>query len=209
MINTIVFDFGNVLYDLDIDGCVNRLTEICGLDRAIFTERFGPIIHRYEQGQVSDENIIWHFQQTNPTISPRLIVEAWNSMLIGIDDSVFPMLEKLGQCYKIYLLSNINGFHARHIDRYLKRVLGQPDFLDRYFDQVFYSHVIQMRKPQERIYQYVTEQTNVREFNEILFIDDNRENVEAARQYGWKASLHSPDLRIADQIQTYIDVANL
>ena len=204
MIKTIIFDFGNVLIDLDVDTCVKRLMDICGLDETGFRERFTPVLLKYEQGQIGDENMIWHFQQCNQEINPREIVKAWNSMLLTIDKSVPVMLDELKTEYHLHLLSNINGFHARWIDRYLSKELNKPDFLTSYFGQVFYSHEIHMRKPQRRIYDYVTKQINVADLSEVLFIDDKLENVEAAQAYGWNAIQHDPKLRIADKISDYL-----
>ncbi len=204
MIKTIIFDFGNVLIDLDVDTCINRLRDICGLDESAFRERFTSVLLKYEQGQIGDENMIWHFQQCNKEINPREIVKAWNSMLLTIDASVLTMLDGLKADYNLHLLSNINGFHARWIDRYLSKEMNKSDFLTHYFDKVFYSHEIHMRKPQERIYNYVTKEIEVTDLSEILFIDDKLENVAAAKAYGWNAILHIPSDRIANKISDYL-----
>ena len=207
MIKTIIFDFGNVLYDLDIDGCIDRLATIASLNREALIQQLTPVIERYEQGKVSDENLVWHVQQHNQTINPRLIVEAWNSMLVSIDASVLPMLERLQKVYNLYLLSNINGFHARHVDRYLRNTLNDPEFLTTHFEKVYYSHELRMRKPQPEIYDYVTKdigKDNNQSLDHILFIDDNKDNIAAANAYGWSTILHNPALRIAEQIDGYI-----
>lgn len=204
MIKALIFDFGNVLFDLDIEGCVQRLVDICDMNREEFRIAFTPILQRYEMGQIGDENMVWHFQQYNPKINPRKIVEAWNSMLIGIEPDVLSMLDKLKKEYQLYLLSNINGFHARYIDRYLIKELDEPEFLNKYFDQVFYSHQIGMRKPQRQIYTYVSKIIHLEDLSQALFIDDNRENIEAAKAYGWSVVLHDPSTKIADMIDGYI-----
>jgi len=204
LITDIVFDFGNVLYQLDIDGCHNRLASLCGLDKDEFLKRMHPIIARYEKGEIGDENFIWHLQQFNQTLNPREFVEAWNSMLIGIDKKIPQFLSQLSVRYNIYLLSNINGLHARHVDRYLQRVLQEPQFLTQHFKQYFYSHIIHLRKPDAETYAYVSGKISARHHSSVLFIDDNRENIKAAIQYGWRGQWHHPKDDIIDCIEKYL-----
>jgi len=205
MIGDIVFDFGNVLYELDIEGCHQRLADICNLSVSDLTTNLSPILARYEKGEIGDENFIWHLQQYNQTINPRDLVEAWNSMLIGIDKRVPRLLTELSEDYNIYLLSNINGLHARHVDRHLRNVLEDPDFLSKYFDRYFYSHEIHLRKPDTEIYQYVSDRISTPP-RSVLFIDDNEENVKAASRFGWKSQWHDPKHSIIESIADYLEV---
>ncbi len=169
-----------------------------------YNTRLRLVFEQYERGEISDETLIWNFQQFNSTLNPRLFVEAWNSMLVGMHPNVLDLLKKLKDTYNLTLLSNINGFHARYISRYLKAEYGLTDFLTQYFDQYFYSHEIGMRKPEHRIYQHVSDCLAVDELSNILFIDDNLENVTAAISYGWTAVHHDPSIPIDQAIDTYL-----
>jgi hypothetical protein len=73
--------------------------------------------------------------------------------------------------------------HATWIDDYMLREHGITDFQSRYFDGVYYSHLIRLRKPDREIYEYVLADAEILP-QETLFIDDLEENVKAAREVG-------------------------
>jgi putative hydrolase of the HAD superfamily len=81
------------------------------------------------------------------------------------------------------------------------------DFETRYFDAVFYSHLIKRIKPNPEIYEFVQEGLELKG-EEILFIDDKVENIEGAKRFGWKAFLHNPALDIADEFHKYYEDGN-
>lgn len=76
---------------------------------------------------------------------------------------------------KIAILSNLMPFDKKRID-------------DQYnlskFDYVYLSFEIEMRKPNRDIYEYVLNDLNVNP-SQILFIDDDSQNISMAKQCGW------------------------
>ncbi|KAB1089160.1 HAD-IA family hydrolase [Neorhizobium galegae] len=58
--------------------------------------------------------------------------------------------------------------------------------LARHFDGMFYSAKFGHRKPAQDFFRLATAETGASP-DEILFLDDTLENVEAARVFGWKA----------------------
>ena len=56
------------------------------------------------------------------------------------------------------------------------------------FHHSFYSCDLNMAKPQEAIYQHVEDKMGV-SAQEILFLDDKPENVQAANKFGWQTLL--------------------
>jgi glucose-1-phosphatase len=205
----IIFDFGNVLYDLDIAGCISRFKSIANLpEQSAIPDIFRSACEQYERGELSDEGFIWHLQQFNPSVNPRLLVDVWNSMLVGISQETLDMLVDLKSMYTVCLLRNINALHARAVERYVLRTFDESNFLSRYFDYSFYSHQIGMRKPEQRIFAHVTEQLGAADLSQILFIDDLPVNVEAAKVFGWKAKVHDPSIPISRVIDSYLAEAN-
>lgn len=76
---------------------------------------------------------------------------------------------------RIAILSNLGPFDK-------KRINAQYDLSK--FDDVFLSFEIGMRKPDKRVYEYVLERLKVTPEN-ILFIDDDIDNILMAQQYCW------------------------
>ena len=79
------------------------------------------------------------------------------------------------RCY-VGILSNILILDKERLDR-------QVD-LSRY-DYVFLSFELGLRKPEKEIYEKVQSMVPFKKEN-ILFIDDREDNIEAARNFGWK-----------------------
>ena len=205
----IVFDFGNVLIDLDFKKCIGLFQDTLKVNwQNGLPESALNALKKYEKGEISDEALIWAFQQFNPEADPRDLIFAWNSILGEIKSPRFEMLKKLSENYRLAILSNINNLHLIEIHKYLEKEYGETTFEDKYFDIVFYSHLIGMRKPDVEIYQHVTENLGVEKSN-ILFIDDMQQNIDAAINYGWKAVRHAPGMEIVEHIDQYISEVNL
>ncbi len=204
-VKTIIFDFGNVLFDLDFKGCYQNFKNLLNIE---WEDNDVPAIiqsanDRLERGEINEETFIWQFQQINNKANPRDILKAWNSLLVGFPKERFSLLESLRKDYQLVLLSNINSIHEAYIHQYFASNFNLLDFEERYFDFVFYSHHIGMRKPEERIYEHVTQSIGAHK-EEILFIDDNEANILAAKKFGWQAVLHDPTSDIVFNVYKYL-----
>jgi len=207
MIKNIIFDFGGVLLNLDMELTFSELSEVTGvpikgedIPAQIFKVMLG-----YEKGEINTETFLWHLQKeaTKLTPQPDKLIKAWNAMLLGWNPDRFEFLLELRKNYKVFLLSNTNELHIDWVKRDLKKSHEISDFETRYFDKVFYSHNMKMRKPELSIYKSVIEETGI-DPSETLFIDDNIANVSAAISAGWKSICHDPKTEIIDQLPKYL-----
>ncbi len=205
MIKAIVFDFGNVLYNLNEKLFKENLSALLEED---LSEGYPlPLLEasqQYEIGKINTETFIWkvqHYKKGN--LNPRSVINCWNSLLDHFPSHRWDFLKKLKSDYRLYLLSNINEIHLDTCYKHIHKMHGYLDFETEIFDAVFYSHLLKMRKPDPVIYEMVENITGLKG-NEILFIDDRYENVEAARKLGWNAVLHDPEKDIANEFQNYL-----
>lgn len=205
---TIIFDFGNVLFNLDFKACFNAFEKVLGVKLSFRTmdEALLDKFRNHERGKLNDEEFIWHLQQLKPSADPRDIIKAWNSILGDMPRSRMDMLLDLREKYNIALLSNINSIHIDWLRTYFKREHNMTDFEERFFHRVFYSHLVGMRKPDEEIYEHVTSSLEV-DPSTIFFIDDLEENIKAAKAYGWDGVVHSPKEDILNNIDRYLSDA--
>ena len=164
------------------------------------------IFKRHEKGEITDEEWVWAFQKINPALEPRDLIKAWNGLLVGLNSQHLDFLVKLRKEYKLYLLSNINAFHERWIDAYMKREHQVEDFKTEFFDGYYYSHHIGMRKPENNIYEFVAQDLKSKGIESWLFIDDRNDNVESARRNGWSAIEHPPEKDISEQLKFYLEL---
>ena len=202
---TLVFDFGNVLLNLDHKRCLDTFNNTLDVTWDInnYPERISKAIQAYEQGQITDDSFLQVFEQYNTQVKPKELIKAWNSILTDLPQARLDMLEALRSDYNLCLLSNINNLHHNWINTYLLNKLKIENFEQRFFDKVFYSHLIKKRKPNLNIYHHVSLECKVR-LNDILFIDDMQINIAAAKKYGWKVMRHDPSDEISELITKYI-----
>ncbi len=191
-IKNIVFDFGGVLLDLDPKMTFAALSKLMTGDETLTTELYvknKALFDNYETGSIIMENFLWNLQnmcKTVPDITDLL--EAWNAMLLGWNAEKLSMLSGLKSKYNTYLLSNTNEIHINWVRRDLKRNHQLVDFEKLFFNKVYYSHLLGMRKPSREIFEYIINDSGIIP-EETLFIDDNIDNIEAGKNIGLHAYL--------------------
>lgn len=205
---TVIFDFGNILIDLDYPKCFQSFDKVLGVD---FSEgvpdNTKEILHKFDRGHINVEGFLWHLQQYNPEAEIRDVIAAWNSILGQVPLERFQMVEQLRGRYNVVMLSNINELHIEYIHKDLKKRLGIEDFHTAYFDKVYYSCRIGMRKPDEEIYSFVQKDLGIPP-SDILFIDDMSINIAACKKSGWHGMVHDTSKEIIDEIDDYLSLAN-
>lgn len=202
-IRTILFDFGNVLIDIDIPGTKQRMEAFLRTDIAQKEglRRITPLVHAYETGMMGTDTFVSNLlQMARPDITSADIVTVWNSMLIGIPPHRLTMLEKLKENYQVLLLSNTNTLHINWIHAYMNDTYGENQFETRYFHHVYFSHEIGYRKPQESAFLYVVEDAGITPSG-TLFIDDMAENIHTAASLGFQTYHISPEEEILEVLR--------
>jgi glucose-1-phosphatase len=207
-VKNIVFDLGNVIIDLDIERTWMQLKHWLGDDYELVLKRIRPnddIFIQFEVGKISEEDFFETLRKTcDSPLSIRQLKEAWNGMLLQIPSQRFEMLARLKERYNVYLLSNTNKTHVDWVDGYLQTVYGFTiqDFDVRYFHKSYYSHLINLRKPDENVYEYVLRDANLKA-SETLFIDDNAHNIEGAKRVGLQTILHPIGDEIVETMKVF------
>ena len=207
-IKNIIFDLGNVLIDLDMPRFYKTMEELFGdeYESAIKEANRRDIFEIFEVGGMSEENFIWNFQNIaqKKQLKPHKIIHAWNSMLGPILPERFEMLERLKREYRLFVFSNTNSLHIDGVDKYLRREYesSMPDFEKKYFEKVFYSHLIRARKPNVDGFLHILDDADLTA-GETLFIDDKIENIEGARLAGMQGLHHPPGSEIVFRLKDF------
>lgn len=203
-VKTLIFDFGNVLFDLDLPRWERNLRQLYGgsADAVWGTLRRQRIFELYETGGIDTAEFVAHLCTVNGHgLQEKEVVAAWNSIFVDFPARRFDLLLGLRRRYQVFLLSNINPLHARWIDGYLLQRYGIYDFEQRFFDGVYYSHFIRLRKPEPEVYQYVLHDAEL-DAKTCLFFDDLEQNVAAAQQCGLPSLLHAAGRDIEEHLRT-------
>ena len=188
MINTLIFDFGDVFINLDKPAIERSLNK---LGISTITNEMLEIAMNYEKGLISTDVFITSFTKKFPMISNKEFTTAWNSIILDFPEHRLTFIEHLASLkkYKLILLSNTNELHIEQVienmslDRYLR--------FKNCFDQFYLSHEIKLRKPDHSIYEFVLIKNNLIAKN-CFFIDDTKENTDAASILGIRAWNNNP-----------------
>src|SRR3989344_3251689 len=106
-----------------------------------------------------------------------------------LDEDVLKIAEALRQ----------EGVHvalATNNERYRMKNLWQERGLSRHFDQLFSSAEAGVKKPNPEFYQYILDRLPGMRKEEVLFMDDDANNVAAAQQFGFPVLLYKPGVDI-------------
>lgn len=198
MIKNIIFDYGNVIFDIDHQLTINAFKNL-GLqkDNAFFGHlQQNPLFDEFEMGKISASEFRNAVREiTNQNFSDKTIDDAWNTLLLGIRPGYLEFLLDIKNKYRSFLLSNNNEIHYEWINNYLLETFQVPN-MSSYFEKDYYSHLMKMRKPNADIFEFVlsTHQLNP---SETLFIDDSPQHLETAKKLGLQTHLmlRSEDLR--------------
>ncbi|TDD78867.1 HAD family hydrolase [Flavobacterium caseinilyticum] len=182
MINTIIFDFGDIFINLDKDAPIIEFKKL-GLTE--WSTDLQELNRNFETGKISELQFIEGFQEHIPDASIEEIRHAWNSI---IPDSTIPLyrlefLQKLSTKYRLFLLSNTD---AMHIEKFQHKA-GMSFYRDFYqcFEKIYFSFEMGLRKPDAEIFNYVIKKHNLAP-KRTLFVDDKKENTDAAKAAGLK-----------------------
>lgn len=177
MIKTIIFDFGNVFIDLDIEAAHQNALNTLKVES--LSKEIQGFNSFYEQGLISTSEFINFYTENFPELSKAEITNTWNYMLREFPEYRFDFLKKLKESskYKLILLSNTNDLHIS----YIKRNVAFYETFKNCFDAFYLSHEINLVKPNPNIFEFVLNENNLKA-EECLFVDDNNDNIKTANQ---------------------------
>ena len=191
-IQNIIFDWGGVLLNLDMERCLTAFEAagakdirnfLTGTNEAAFfkeyecglisTARFRDEVRRYIGRDIADEEI------------DRM----WNSMLGDIPAEKLTLLEALSHRYRLFLLSNTNELHWNYASARVFRHQGRD--LRECFERIFLSFNMGLGKPDPEIFRQAVMEADIRP-EETVFIDDSQTNCLAAESAGIRAMHYQP-----------------
>ena len=199
MIKNIIFDFGGVIYDIEHEKTKDAFSRLGIKD---FEELYGHAVQTklfedFELGKISPAIFRRAIKKHLPNnISDKEINAAWNALLIGFKTERLELLEKLGKHYRNFLLSNTNQIHYQYYMGELKTQNRLKKF-NGFFEKLYFSHHIGMRKPDAEIFEYVLFDNQIMA-EETVFIDDYDLNISAANSVGLNSILLEPKQEICD-----------
>lgn len=184
-IKNIILDFGGVLFDIDYNRPIQafRKLGIPNFESLYHKANQSDLFDRLEVGEISKEFFVSQIQQLSEIeLSEDDIINAWNSILIGINKERISRVHELREKYKVYLLSNTNEIHVAAFEKTVDKEMGLEYFRNA-FDAIYYSNVLGLKKPNPNTFLEICNRNNLLP-SETLFMDDSLQHVEGALEAG-------------------------
>ncbi|MCR4891870.1 MAG: HAD family phosphatase [Lachnospiraceae bacterium] len=177
MIETVIFDIGNVLIDFDWYSYVSSMYDddtVNIIYHAIWDELLWLELDR---GALPEDEVIERIKAGAPDYREVLdnVFDRVGECVHRTDYAIPWIREIKDKGYQVLYLSNYSSFVRRK----------NPDVLDflPYMDGGVFSYQVHLLKPEEAMYQEICKQFDLVPGN-CLFIDDNKDNIEAAEKFG-------------------------
>jgi len=185
-IKNIIFDLGDVILNIDVPVASKSFAELSGREQAEILEIFSQnaLFRQFETGELDEAGFRNYVREILDfsDLSDEAIDTAWNSLLLDLPPERVELIQNLAKNYRLFLLSNTSSIHITQVNKILEASTG-IEKLDDLFETVFLSYEMGLMKPDPKIYQKVLEQAGIKA-EETLFLDDNKDNIEAASKLG-------------------------
>ncbi|MFI3247847.1 MAG: HAD family phosphatase [Rikenellaceae bacterium] len=183
-IKCIIFDIGGVLVDLDLERCLESFRSIGFEDARNMVSCYHPasFFGSLERGEISIDEFCSQIRNASGVaMTNEEIIAAYSSLLVGIPVEKLRLMKSLrDRGFRVYALSNISALLMMPIQKFL----GADSLsADDYFDKMFLSYQMGVMKPDSKIYEMVIAELDV-DPKQMLFIDDSKSNIAAAREFG-------------------------
>jgi HAD superfamily hydrolase (TIGR01509 family) len=195
MVNGVLFDIGGVLVALD---GAPRLAQLMGveLDRdrmhALWTQ--APSVVAHETGRMSASEFAERaVLELGLSIGPDAFLREFEAWPVALQPGALELLDELPATLRKAALSNSCELFWRRV---------QTWGLRERFEHVYLSHEIGHLKPQPQAYLVALGGMNLAA-EEVLFLDDSRANVQAARDLGLRAEVATDPMHARQVLHDY------
>lgn len=186
-------DLGNVLFKIDFDLCFQNWARATGLTAEGIKQssKSDTQYARHERGEI-------HARDYHMYVCRGLGVEmsfsdferGWNSIYGPVISETAEFYDQLRGRARLFAFTNTNPLHQEKWEQLYATDLKR-------FERIFSSSTMGLRKPEASAFQFILKELGVRP-DQIVFVDDLLENVNAARGLGIR-SVHFCDARPAIQ----------
>ncbi len=188
MIKSIIFDWGGVLAPSDNKIAAVRLRKNFDFDVNEFYKYFEE--HEDNLCHTNEDKKFLLIASKKFNIPVGSII---NALSADPPDEVFEIAKSLSKKYKTYILSNQLKFRTDYI---------KSTFDLSFFDKVFFSNEIGLKKPNKDIFNYLLKEIQNKP-DECLFIDDLSENIQVAKKLEFNTILFKNLEQLKKQLSSF------
>ena len=192
-IKNIIFDLGGVILNIDYTLTQKAFEELGITQEDSFYSKKDQdeLFDKLETGKIGEEEFVSAIQKRLPNpVDSKQILDAWNAIILDFPLRRLQILQQLQLHYNTFLLSNTNEIHEKTFNKLLQTTCGYPT-MAVFFDRIYLSHRVGLRKPDPAIFQLILTENNLKP-GETLFIDDSIQHIETAVKLGIQ-TIHMKD----------------
>ena len=197
MIKNVVFDFGQVMVHFEPSYMVGKYVsdkeDAALLEEVVFDRLYWD---KLDAGTISNEEVVNACISRLPERLHHYVAEIYYNWIYNIPeiDGMSDLVDYIKDTYgvRVFLLSNISEYFANHADEIL--VLKK-------FEKCIFSSICGSVKPSRDIFEYLCESCGI-SAEEIVFIDDNKKNIDGAEAFGITGYLFDGN---ANSLRKYLD----
>ena len=204
-IKNLIFDLGNVLYDIDFKKMHAAFVSIGieGIDKYFTLNKSHKLFLDLEMGFVNEQKFYEGVRAlVNLPLTNEQIKFAWNAILVGFRKNSIDWVKQNNSQYTTFLYSNTNQIHQDHFIAEFESKVATYPFVSL-FKTPYYSHEMGMRKPDPASFTYIVEKEGL-VAAETLFIDDNEPNIIAAASVGLQVLHLKEGMTVEKDIVSYL-----
>lgn len=185
-IDAVLLDLGGVLLYLEPERQLREMSALFGAEYRSYIEgRDGDASHQdFERGALSASEFRDALSRALGADPAQTEFESASSSIIGpfISANVETVARLRGKV-RLFLLSNTNALHAPQFEAQFERECPSHGRFRNFFEFAHYSHELGARKPDAAAFQAVLDRHKLTA-SRVLFVDDNRANIDAAKALG-------------------------
>ncbi len=192
-IDTVIFDLGGVLVDLDKPRAIEAYRKLgfkdidnfmsCHLQRGMFLQADSGLVSSAEFRNLVREHI------GNPQIPDSAIDSAWTDILVGLPQYRLDTIKRLREKFRTLLLSNISEIDW---DFCLEHYFSKDGYkTEDLFEKMFLSYRMKVVKPNPEIMEKLIADSGI-DPNRTMFIDDAPANCRMAEAFGIRTYTPAP-----------------
>lgn len=189
MIKVIAFDYAGVISPGPMSNWIKTNLDVNGKYFRYYKEN----ARKWDLGEIPKEQIYKILSKI--TRVPQALI--WDQFYgkAGLHTEVIDLIKTLKKDYKIILFSN---FFAE----ILRKLLDKHD-VTSLFDEIIISSEHKMKKPNKEFFNLLVEKSGVKK-EEILFVDDTKEHVDAGNKFGIKSIQFSNARKLKEDLNNLL-----
>lgn len=197
MIKGVIFDLGGVLLDNPASDIRSYISNNLGISEKKFIERSSVHISDFQKGLISEKEF-WQKVTHGLVLHKKLPVSLWKEAIKFAFSPKKEMQSLIADLQRFGLRIGILSNTEVPVVKYLREINFDS------YDVVVYSCLEKTRKPEKAIYLLTIERFGMKP-NELVFIDDNLENIVTGQSIGLNCILFKTSDQVKGDLMSLIN----